>query len=83
MLPARKLRRVGDKGQGFPLPPKEESANWENLTHKELCDPPDASVIEKILRKVIYTDPQSGDIKNLGNYLSPYFSVIIGHRCVP
>jgi len=74
-LAPRKLGRIGDKGCGFPVPPDDESAGWNNKQHEPLCETPDSRVVERLLRKVFYTDPQANDIKNLGNYLS---AVIFG-----
>lgn len=75
VLASRKLGRIGDEERGFPVPPEDECASWENKDHKQLCETLDYHVIETLIRKVFYTDPQANDIRNLGNYL---FVVLFG-----
>jgi hypothetical protein len=77
LLPARTLRRIGEAGKGFPLPPPEESAQWRNKPHEMLCDAEEVKIIGTHFRKVIHGEPQAGDIRNFGNYLT---SVLFGQN---
>jgi hypothetical protein len=70
LLPSRTLRRIGEAEKGFPLPPPEESAHWQNKSHEMLCDAREASVLETHFRKLVHGEPQAGDIRTFGNYLT-------------
>lgn len=77
-LSPRTLRRIGEAGKGFPLPPTDESDHWwRDESSKSLCDTQDASIIESHFRRVMHSDPQKGEICAFGNYLT---SVLFGQN---
>jgi hypothetical protein len=76
-LPSRTLRHIGEAGKGFPLPPEQESVHWKGRPDENLCGAQDAAILETHFKKVIHGEPQAGDVRAFGSYLT---SVLFGQN---